>query len=89
MKTTLELPDALMIEAKATAARRRTTLKAIMEHALRRELGELMDRKIGGDLATQLNEYGFPILKRKTPNAGKSRLTSEMVYAMQDNEDLE
>lgn len=38
MKTTLELPDDLLIEAKAVAARRRTTLKAIIEHALRREI---------------------------------------------------
>ena len=38
MKTTLELDDELLIEAKAVAARRRTTLKAMVEHALRREL---------------------------------------------------
>jgi len=38
MKTTLDLPDDLLIEAKAVAARRRTTLKAIVEHALRREI---------------------------------------------------
>ena len=38
MKTTLDLPDDLLIEAKAIAARRRTTLKAIVEHALRREI---------------------------------------------------
>jgi len=33
MKTTLEIPDELFIEAKSVAARRRTTLKALMEHA--------------------------------------------------------
>ena len=38
MKTTIDLPDELMTEAKAVAARRRTTLKAMMEHALRREV---------------------------------------------------
>lgn len=38
MKTTLDLPDDLLIEAKAVAARRHTTLKAIVEHALRREI---------------------------------------------------
>jgi hypothetical protein len=34
----LDLSDELLIEAKAAAARRRTTLRAIIEHALRREL---------------------------------------------------
>ena len=34
MKTTIELPDELLAEAKAVAARRRTTLKALVEHAL-------------------------------------------------------
>ena len=38
MKTTLDLDDELLAEAKAVAARRRTTLKAIVEHALRREI---------------------------------------------------
>jgi hypothetical protein len=38
MKTTLDLPEDLLIEAKTVAAQRRTTLKAIVENALRREL---------------------------------------------------
>ena len=38
MKTTLDLPDELLIEAKAVAARRRITLKDMVAHALRREI---------------------------------------------------
>ena len=38
MKTTLDLPDDLLMEAKTVAARRKTTLRAIVESALRREL---------------------------------------------------
>lgn len=38
MKTTFDLDDALFIEIKSLAARRKTTLKAIVEHALRREI---------------------------------------------------
>lgn len=38
MKTTLDLPDELLIEAKALAARRQTTLRALIEHALIREI---------------------------------------------------
>ena len=38
MKTTLDLNEALLIEAKRVAAQRRTSLKAIVEHALSREI---------------------------------------------------
>ncbi len=38
MKTTIELPDELLIEAKKRAAETRSTLKEIIERALRREL---------------------------------------------------
>ncbi|HEY3172005.1 MAG TPA: DUF2191 domain-containing protein [Thermoanaerobaculia bacterium] len=38
MKTTVDLPDELLIAAKKRAAETRTTLRAILERALRREL---------------------------------------------------
>ncbi|MBZ5727684.1 MAG: DUF2191 domain-containing protein [Acidobacteriia bacterium] len=40
MKTTIELPDDLLIEAKKRAAERRTTIRALVERGLRRELEE-------------------------------------------------
>lgn len=39
MKTTVELPDDLFIEAKKHAAEHRTTIKALIESGLRNELG--------------------------------------------------
>lgn len=39
MKTTIDLPDELLIAAKKTAAERRTTLKEIVAAGIRRELG--------------------------------------------------
>jgi len=39
MKTTVELPDALFIAVKKKAVEERTTLRVILERALRRELG--------------------------------------------------
>ncbi|MGH9412228.1 MAG: hypothetical protein ACRD0Y_00670 [Terriglobales bacterium] len=36
MKTTVELPDDLMVEVKVAAARRRVSLRAFFESALRR-----------------------------------------------------
>jgi hypothetical protein len=40
MKTTVELPDALLIAAKKRAAESWTTLREILERGLRRELGQ-------------------------------------------------
>ena len=40
MKTTVDLPDELLIEAKKQAAEERITLREIITHALRRELEE-------------------------------------------------
>ena len=82
MKTTIDLPDALLMEVKAVAARRRTTMRSIMEHALRRELGELAPAMKEQEVLTEVNAYGFPILKR----TGRGRITSEMVYELQDQE---
>lgn len=40
MKTTIDLPDDLLIEVKKRAAERRTTIRALVERGLRRELSE-------------------------------------------------
>jgi hypothetical protein len=39
MKTTVELPDDLLIEAKKHAAEHRTTIRALIENGLRQALG--------------------------------------------------
>lgn len=81
MKTTLELPDALLIEAKSAAARRRTTLRALMESALRREL--FPSNTLSPDTAAFI-EHGLnelPCLK-----ARGAKVTSQMVYRMLEAE---
>jgi hypothetical protein len=40
VKTTLDLPDELLIAAKKRAAEERTSLRALVARSLRRELGE-------------------------------------------------
>jgi hypothetical protein len=44
MKTTIDLPDDLLIEAKKAAVDQRTTLRALIERALRAELTPKRDR---------------------------------------------
>ena len=79
MKTTIELPDALFSAAKAVAVRRRTTLKAMMEHALRREIA--FNDEPAADAAFELNAHGFPVLKKRG-----AVVSSEAVYQMLEDE---
>lgn len=45
MKTTIELPDPLLRDARAIAAREKTTLKALMEEGLRTVVEKRRKRK--------------------------------------------
>ncbi|MDA0837606.1 MAG: antitoxin [Planctomycetota bacterium] len=83
MKTTLELPDDLLIEAKAVAAKRRTTLKAMVEHALRREVAS-ESQVVDAACAYEKDEYGIPSLKKR---AGV-KVTSETIYQLMDDEGI-
>lgn len=80
MKTTLELPDELLTDAKMTATRRRTTLRALVESALRREI-----------YATNAASTSAPFIELG-PNEGPrlkargAKVTSEMVYQMLESE---
>ncbi len=82
MKTTIELPDGLFAAAKAMAARQRTTLKAMMEQALRREIA--YGEKAPADAPFELNTYGFPVLKKRKA----ASVTSRKVYQIMDKEGL-
>ena len=85
MKTTLDLPDELLIEAKATAARRRTTLRAIVEHALRREIdtkSNESDKEL--DTFIETTSDGLPRFKR----TGKGKVRSETVYSLMEKEGI-
>lgn len=82
MKTTIELPDQLFAAAKATAVKRRTTLKAMMEHALRREIA--FDEASPDALGFDVNSHGFPVLRKRD----SAPVTSEMVYQMIEEEGI-
>lgn len=76
MKTTIELPNDLLLQAKAMAVKRRTTLKSMIEHALRRELHEAAPLQEASKIYTY-NEYGFAVLKRGGDR--KPVITNDMI----------
>jgi hypothetical protein len=78
MRTTLDLPDELLREAKITAVRRRTTLRALVKQALARELGT-DGRGPAGKRAR------LPIFPSRAP--GALDVTSEDLAGLESRED--
>lgn len=85
MKTTLDIEDGLLIEAKAVAARRRTSLKALVEDALRREVFPASRAEVdpAHDDLVEVGPHGYLVLKSR----GK-QITSEEVYKMMEEEGI-
>lgn len=71
MKTTIDLPEALLHRAKVTAARRRTTLKNLVMEGLDRVMNSpsasvLKSSAPPSDEAFfETDAYGVPVLKRR------------------------
>lgn len=86
MKTTLELDDQLLIQAKTMAIKRRTTLKALVEHALRREIESELSSSYGilKEEGLETGPYGLPRLKREA----QSPVTSKDIYRIMEEENL-
>lgn len=84
MKTTLDISDDLLTKAKTVAASRRTTLKALVEHALRREVGQAAPNSRNADDFIETGPTGLPRLKRRSSTV----VTSEMVYQMMEDEGI-
>ncbi len=83
MKTTLDLPDDLLIEAKMLAARRKTTLKALVESALRREIRPAAELENPDPEKYEVDPLGFLVLKRRPGET----ITLEQIRAIQDELD--
>lgn len=81
MKTTLELPDDLFAKAKAAAAKRKTTFRAVVEHALRREVGSPTDAESPSPFY-KIGPSGIPLIK----HTGNVVVTSAMVRELLDEE---
>ncbi len=88
MKTTLDLPDELLIEAKTLAVRRRTSLKALVVEALRKEIHPRPYQIEPDKSRFEVNELGMLVLKKKRD--GAATVTSDSVRDAQhviDEED--
>jgi len=83
MKTTLDLPEDLLIAAKQVAAQRRTTLKEMVTRSLRREIGLDAAPTLAPDSPFELSEYGLPRLKKRG-----AVITSDMIYKMLEDEEV-
>ena len=88
MKTTLDLPDDLLIEAKSVAARRHTTLKAMVEHALRREIQPTLPDEPDITSESSLFERGPHGILRLKRNRGEV-VTLETIRKIQEEIDQE
>lgn len=85
MKTTLDLPDDLLIEAKAVAARRRTTLKDMVAHALRREISPSDELPQGASDRLEVGPLGILRLK-KTGHTVTPEMIEELSAAADEEE---
>ncbi len=85
MKTTLELPDDLLMEAKALAVRRKTTLKAIVEGALRREIRPAAEMKNPDPEKFEIGPLGLLCLKR----TGRTKSAEEIQHLIDHQYDEE
>lgn len=86
MKTTLDLADDLLIEAKMLAARRRTTLKAVVESALRREIRPETDFSNPDPQRFEVGPFGMLSIKRDA-SQGATKQIQELIDHQYDEED--
>lgn len=88
MKTTFDLEDGLLLRAKEVALKRRTTLRAVVEGALRRELRLTRD---GGEadekVCYEMDEHGLPVLKRDG-RGRHGKVTPEMIAGIREKEGI-
>jgi hypothetical protein len=83
MKTTLDLPDDLLIEAKAVAARRRMTLKDMVTHALRREIMPTNELGAAGSERYEIGPFGILRLKKE----GRRPVTEQEIQDLANEAD--
>lgn len=79
MRTTIELPDALMRQAKIEAVNRGITLRELVTKGIEKELASF-----GQSTSTRVK---FPIFTSSEP--GTLNLTNEQIRKLEEQDDLE
>jgi hypothetical protein len=86
LKTTLDLPDDLLMEAKTLAVRRKTTLKAIVEAALRREIRPAAELENPDPEKYELGPFGILSLKKRGDGLTEAQV-QHLIDHQYDDED--
>ena len=89
VKTTLVLPDDLLLEAKTLAVRRKTTLKALIEAALRREIRPSMEPENPDPSRFEVGPFGILRIRKASGSPSTTVAQVRAVQAALDNEELE
>ena len=89
MKTTVVLPDDLLMEAKTLAVRRKTTLKAIIEAALRREIRLLTEHDNPDPSRFEVGPFGILRIRKVSGSHGTTVAQVHAVQEALENEELE
>ncbi|HEX9781795.1 MAG TPA: hypothetical protein VGA56_03570 [Opitutaceae bacterium] len=84
MKTTLDLPDDLLIAAKKVAAERRTTLKEMVTRSLRREIGMDQPDPSAPDSRFEVGPLGIFRLKKRGEAMTTKKVRKLMAEADED-----
>jgi len=79
MRTTVEIPDALLQQAKLAAVEQRTTLKELITKGL--------DAILNKQPKPEGKRLEFPLYKGKNP--GSLNLTDDMIRKLEEEEDWE
>ena len=79
MRTTIDLDEGLLRKAKFLARQNRTTLKAVVENALRRELNSTPVIAPEDQDCFEIGALGLPVLKRRP---GTKRVTLEQIRSL-------
>ncbi|GHC13820.1 hypothetical protein [Cerasicoccus arenae] len=85
MKTTLDIADDLLIKEKLVATKRHTTLKALVEHALKREILSDEPTTVTDDNLIEIGSRGLPQYKRLVTT---KRVASETIYERMEEEGI-
>jgi hypothetical protein len=81
----MDIDDELFIATKAAAIQRRTTMKAIVEHALRREIAPSKDLAVEETQSFfTTGRHGLPVLTKKSA----TKVSSETIYSMMEDEGI-